>query len=118
MNYLIITTGILIIISKLFDVLSTIKVVSSPYQEKNLFARKIMLKIGIKSTCWLIFLLVVIFVSIYTYNIFLSDKIWIIIGFIIFGNIITVIQFAVAHYNYTRRKNLIIKLLTKTAIYK
>ncbi|MFA5480425.1 MAG: hypothetical protein WC002_10725 [Candidatus Muiribacteriota bacterium] len=118
MKFLIILTGILIIISKLFDVLSTIKILNSPYQERNIIARKIMIKIGIKTTCWITWILIVIFVTYYTYKTILSENPLELYGFIIIGNIISIFQFAIAHYNHTGKNNTITKLLRKTIVYK
>jgi len=118
MNFLIILTAILIIISKLFDVLSTIKILKSPYQERNILAKKIMMKIGIKPTCWIIWISIVILVTYYTYKTILSESLLEMYGFLIIGNIISIFQFAVAHYNHTGKNNIIIKLLRKTFIYK
>ena len=52
----------LLIITKLMDVLSTIIRIKHPQIETNPLARKLMTKIGIKMTAWIVFSIVVIIV--------------------------------------------------------
>ncbi len=111
-NYLIFVTMGLLILSKFFDCVSTSIRIQNIEHERNGFARKIMHKIGIKTTIWLIFVLVVIIVSLVGYKslekTFIHKIFVIVLGLLIAG-----IQFAVAHTNMTGKSNFIVRLLYK-----
>lgn len=106
MNVLIIVVMILIILTKLMDVLSTIIRIQHPQIETNPFAQKMMYKIGIKTTAWIVFGIVLVIVIVLGANAFRSD-IGYQIFFLTFGVVLSVIQFAVAHHNWSRRPNFI-----------
>lgn len=110
MNLLVYLAISLLIITKLIDVLSTIIIIQHPQIETNPLARKLMTKIGIKMTAWIVFLIVVIIVLIMG-EIALTSEPRYQIFFLTFGLIVSIIQFAVALSNWTRRPNFITRLV-------
>ena len=100
----------LLIITKLMDVLSTIKRIEHSQIETNPLARKMMTKIGIKTTAWIVFGIVVLVVLLMG-RIALEGEDFFQIFFLVFGLVLSVIQFAVAHNNWTRRTNFITRLV-------
>ena len=104
----------LIIGSKFLDCLTTSMKITSINQEQNPIARKFMHCMGVQSTIWLIFGLSIIIVGISIWLLFnFYNSFMYKIGFICFGACIAIIQFAVAHTNYTRRLNVITRFLMK-----
>ena len=114
MNFLLLTVSFLIILSKFFDCYTTACQIRQIHQEQNPIAQKIMQKIGIKSTIWLIFIVTILIVA--TSHILLlyccSSIIFKLI-YLIFGFFISSVQFAVAYTNRTKRLNFITKNLLK-----
>ena len=110
MNLLVYLVISLLIITKLLDVLSTIIRINHPQIETNPLAQKMMIKIGIKTTAWIVFAIVVILVLIMG-GIALTSELSYQIFFLAFGLVVSVIQFAVAHNNWTRRPNFITRLV-------
>jgi len=110
MNLLVYLAISLMIITKLMDVLSTIIRIKHPQIETNPLARKLMTKIGIKMTAWIVFSIVVIIVLIMG-GIALTSEPSYQIFFLTFGLIVSIIQFAVALSNWTRRPNFITRLV-------
>lgn len=100
----------LLIITKLMDVLSTIIRIEHPQIETNPLARKMMTKIGIKTTAWIVFGIVVLVVLLMG-RIALEGEDFFQIFFLVFGLVLSGIQFAVAHNNWTRRTNFITRLV-------
>ena len=64
MNFLVYLVISLLIITKLMDVLSTMIRIKHPQIETNPLARRMMNKIGIKTTAWIVFAIVGIIVLI------------------------------------------------------
>jgi hypothetical protein len=117
MNILIIFSAIILSITKVIDACSTFIKIKTPAQERNKFAKKIMLKIGMVNTlrCMTIFALLVIVLASYiavlsTVNI---EK----IGFIVIANLISIITCGVIYTNVSGKQNWITKQLCKTIFY-
>ncbi len=110
MNLLVYLVISLLIITKLMDVLSTIIRIEHPQIETNPLARKMMTKIGIKTTAWIVFGIVVLVVLLMG-RIASEGEDFFQIFFLVFGLVLSVIQFAVAHNNWTRRTNFITRLV-------
>ncbi|MBW6471708.1 MAG: hypothetical protein K0B14_01170 [Anaerolineaceae bacterium] len=110
MNLLVYLLIALLIISKLMDVLSTIVRIKHPQIETNPLARKMMTKIGIKTTAWIVFGIVVLIVILMG-RIALKADVYFQIFFLAFGFVLSIIQFAVALNNWTRRTNFITRLV-------
>lgn len=103
---------VLLLITKLFDVLSTINRIQHPSIETNPIAQKLMIRFGIGKTAWGVFGFVTVIILI-AGGIALDSHQYIKILFIIFGLFLSIVQFAVAHNNWTRRTNFITKLILR-----
>jgi hypothetical protein len=94
---------ILLILTKIYDCISTLKVVKTPSDEKNPFARWFMKRIGIKNTVWFFFFItVVISISAGFVAFYLGDK-----GkavFILFGLFVLIVQYYVGRFNSTGKR--------------
>ena len=112
MNFLIFLVISLLIMTKLMDVLSTIIRIKHPQVETNPLARKMMIKIGIKTTAWIVFGIVVLIVLLMG-GIALRSDVGFQIFFLSFGIVLSVVQFAVAHNNWTMQPNFITRLVMK-----
>lgn len=110
---LLISTASLIVITKFFDCYTTQKYLSTPYGEKNPIARKFMIKFGVNKVIWGIFIFTVIITWITLYGSYYYQSLLYDVGFIILGVIVTAVQTAVVHTNYTGKVNLITKQLLR-----
>ena len=101
-----------LIITKLMDVLSTLRLLRDPMMETNPIARKLMHRLGMKGTVWLIFIVAIILIvtsgviSLYAGVVYQS-------AFILLGLFISVIQFAVAYTNWTGTDSFITEAIRK-----
>ncbi len=105
---------VLLILTKLYDCLTTIKGIERKgcNCESNPFARILMDKIGIKATVWLIFLLVVL-IAVFAEAISLFIGKVALFLYIIVGLFVSIVQYGVAHKNLTEKENLISKMVFK-----
>ena len=110
MNLLVYLAISSLILTKLMDVLSTIIRINHPQMETNPLARKFMTRIGIKMTAWIVFSIVVIIVLIMG-GLALTSEPSYQIFFLTFGLVVSIIQFAVALSNWTRKPNFISRLV-------
>lgn len=106
---ILITAGCLII-TKLADVISTLRHIRGTHHESNPFARRIMQRIGITPAVWMVFGLSLIIIGVTTYVALASH--WLIqIAFIMLGVFVSYVQAAVAHSNATQRDNTITRTI-------
>jgi hypothetical protein len=110
---ILIAVAALIVITKFFDCYTTRRFIVTPYGEKNPIARKLMLTLGIKNVIWGTFLLTILITSISYYGSIYYESFLYDTGFIIIGILVSAIQAAVVHTNYTGKINLITKILLK-----
>lgn len=103
---------LLLIITKLLDVSSTIKRITHPSIESNPFAKRLMVRFGIRSTAWGVFGLVVL-ITLIAGRIALDGQQDLEFLFIGFGIFVSIVQFSVAQNNWTRKPNLITKWVWK-----
>lgn len=103
---------LLLIITKFLDVLSTIKRITHPSIETNPFAKRLMVRFGIRSTAWGVFGLVVL-ITLIAGRIALDGQQDLEFLFIGLGIFLSIVQFSVAHNNWTRKPNLITKWVWK-----
>ena len=103
---------ILLVISKLMDVLSTLSRIRSVNVESNPIARGLMQKMGIKTSVWLIFLVSLTIILI-AGSIALSFGILYQVFFVLMGLLVSIVQFSVAHSNWTGKGNLITRYLLR-----
>jgi hypothetical protein len=114
MNFLLLVVSCLIILSKFFDCYTTACQIRQIHQERNPIAQKIMQKIGIQSTIWLIFIVTILIVA--TSHILLLycySSIILKLFYVLLGLFIATVQFSVAYTNSTKRLNFITKNLMK-----
>ena len=108
LRYLIIFSGILVIITKLLDVLSTIKRIRHYSGESNPIASRLMRKFGIRITSWFIFG-VVLTIMIYTMWASFDTPPGFQLTFVFLCLIISAIQGAVAISNWSGTPNAVTK---------
>jgi hypothetical protein len=107
----------LVLFTKYLDCQTTLLRIKFPNQEKNPIARKYMTQYGIKNVIWGVFILTIVIVTLSTFLLFkYYDSYNYKMIFISTGILVSIIQFAVAHANFTKNQNIITKLLLK--IYK
>jgi len=110
MHWLILLTAGCLIVTKLADVLSTLRHIRDTQHESNPYARRIMQRIGQTPAVWLVFGLSLIIIGVATY-VALSSHWLIQIAFIILGVFVSYVQAAVAHSNATQRDNTITRAI-------
>lgn len=119
MNYLIIISAFLVVITKLADVLSTLLFLKhgNIALERNRLARKLMFKIGHKSVVWGVFIIAIMVVAVSVWQVFIADNIWYEWAFIVIAILVSLFQASVAGYNYTGKSNLIVSWISRFKIY-
>lgn len=118
MSALILLTASLLIVSKFFDCFTTV-IAARNFRDKagferNPLGRILMKKLGFLTAIWVVFVLVVIFVSIVAYYVYLEDNTFTVTGFIILGFIISLAHFDVARANYFHTLSFFTRFLGKT----
>lgn len=111
MNILLITTSTLLIITKLYDCLSTLARIKRPTHESNPLARRMMLRYGTKTTVWLMFVVTVVAVVLSHAFVWWKDSAIYQGLYICIGLFISLIQFAVARANISGSDNAITRLV-------
>lgn len=107
----------LLLFSKYLDGDSTMRQIKkySIHGERNPMARKLMLRYGPRTTMWVIGLLSAI-IAVGTF-VYAQKNILYQCAFIVLSLIISCMQFAIAHANYTSRQNIVTRFLSKTKYY-
>jgi heme O synthase-like polyprenyltransferase len=114
MDIMVSIISIFIILSKYFDCHSTALKIRQVEDEKNPIARKIMLKYGIKTTIWAIFLLSVLIVGLSLMLIYVFyNNLWSKITYVIVGLLVSIVQIAVARNNYSGKTNFLTRILLR-----
>ena len=103
---------LLLVISKLLDVLTTLAKIRSVNVESNPIARGLMQKMGIRNSVWLIFLVSLIIILIAGAAALSLGSLYQIF-FVLSGFFVSIIQFAVAHSNWSGKGNLITRYLLR-----
>ncbi len=106
MNSLIYLTMALLALTKLLDVLSTLRCITHSGIETNPLARSVMQKIGVKTASWLVFAIAIAIIACSGLAALYGPFFYQVL-FILLGIPISVIQAAVALNNHTGRTNLI-----------
>ncbi len=99
---------LLLIVTKLCDVVSTQHRINHAQMETNPFARQIMYRFGTKKAVWIVFLVALIIISVAGLAALNGDR-TIKILFVFAGVAISIIQGAAAHSNWTGKDNSITK---------
>lgn len=105
---------VFLILTKLYDCLTTIKGIERMgcNCESNPFARYLMNIVGMRTTVWLIFLLVVL-IAVFAEAISLFIGKVALFLYIILGIFVSIVQYGVAHKNSTGKDNSISKMVYK-----
>jgi len=106
MNLAIYLVAALLVVTKLFDVVSTLKNIRHAGHEANPWARRLMQKLGIRTSVWLFFALAVAIIVLAT-GLALEYGVIMQLAFILLGTAIAFVQGAVAWQNLTGRENFI-----------
>jgi len=104
MKYLIIMTIVLLIVTKLMDVISTMTVVRKSHQETNPIARGLMGLMGVRKSAWMVFGFALLIITA-TGWMALSSTLVLQVAFVVVGIFISVVQAGVAACNWTGRDN-------------
>ena len=96
--------SLLLVLTKLADVISTLRRLRHTSAEANPFAQKMMYRLGPRTVIWLIFALTMIIIGVETTIAYLGGTFFQVV-FIFAGIVISVIQFAVAMVNWTWKEN-------------
>ncbi len=112
MKLLIIFGGLALIISKFFDVVSTIKRVRHYSGETNPIASRMMKKFGVQVSAWIIFVIVLLIV-IYTVLVAFDTPTGFQIIYVALCIFITIVQSAVAYSNWKGEPNRITRVVIK-----
>ncbi len=114
MNFLVITLSFLIIVTKLWDCLTTERGIRKLgiNGEQNLLIRKMMLRYGHRKIIWGVFLLTIIITVISAFYAFLLGIVGKILC-VLLAFIVSISQFAVALQNYQGRPNALSRILAK-----
>ena len=95
-----------LILTKVYDVASTLRRIAHPHEETNPIARHIMIRVGTKKGVWITFLLALVIIGLASVAALKGGKIMQVL-FIFAGLAISIIQGSVAHCNYTGKDNVI-----------
>lgn len=113
-NYLVFSVALLVIVSKFLDCYTTSTQIRSINQERNPFAQKLMKKFGIQTTIWSIFVISLIIVAVSIWLLFsYFDSGFQKAVYIVIALLISIIQFAVAHTNKTKKLNYFTRYLIR-----
>lgn len=96
----------LLIVTKLCDVLSTLREIHHASNESNPFAQKIMRRMGTKQAVWLVFLLAILIIAITGITALTMGVVFQVV-FTVFGLFVSIVQLAVAIANWTGRDNMV-----------
>ena len=119
MQYIIYLSASLIIITKLADVLTTLRFLGkgSIAMERNRFVRRLMRGIGAKLVIWLVFVLTIVIVAIVLLAVLQSGMWWYKWSFVVISIFVSVVQASIAYYNYSGKPNRIVRFVGKFRFY-
>lgn len=103
---------LLLVLTKLADVISTLRRLRHPSAEANPFAQKMMYRPGPRTAIWLVFALALIIIGVATTISYLGGAFFQVV-FIFAGIVISLIQFAVALANWTGKESGITRVVRK-----
>lgn len=102
-------------LTKLADVVSTLQRIKHAGHESNPIARRLMFRLGTTTTIWLVFVLALIIIVVTGLGALRSGPA-LQAAFLVAGVAISIIQLAVAHSNWTRRDNLVTRMVRKAHV--
>jgi putative effector of murein hydrolase len=97
---------VLLVVTKLCDVLSTLKRIIHPKGETNPIARQMMIRVGTTKAIWLVFVLALIIIGI-AGAVAISGSDMMKALFIVVGVAISIVQGTVIHCNWSGHENVI-----------
>lgn len=120
MNLIITISSILVILTKLADVISTLRFLKTGNigLERNKIARKIMFLIGSKRAIWGVFAFTIILVISIQFAIMRIDIYWYQWAYVVTALIVSIFQASVAFYNITGRSNVFVRLISRLSLYR
>jgi len=120
MKWLILISAFLVILTKLADVLTTLRFLKygNIAMECNKIARKLMSKFSHKSVVWGVFIISILIVVVVLWQVLASNSYWYKWAFVILSFLISLSQVSVAWYNYTGNANFLVSLISKFSIYR
>lgn len=110
MMIVLIISAVLVMVSKLCDVLSTIKYVGET-QELNQIARILFARLGFKPTLWVVFAFVVIVCAGAVAVVWLLKSKLLIILLSVYLFIVSAFQFSVAYFNVFKKHNFLTRIV-------
>lgn len=112
MLIIMLVVALLLVLTKLADVISTLRRLCHPSAEANPFAQKMMYRLGPRPAIWLVFALALIIIGVATTITYLGGTFFQVV-FILAGIMISIIQLAVAVANWTAKENGITRVVRK-----
>ena len=112
MNPMILAAALLLLFTKLLDVLSTLLRLTDPSQETNPLANNLMTRLGPRAVVWLIFVLAALIIAV-SAGIALRSAWWMQMIYIVFSIFVSTIQTAVAYSNLKGRDNFITRVVRR-----
>jgi len=103
---------LLLIVTKLLDVVSTLRSIRNASNESNPFAQKMMLRMGTKPAIWVVFLLALVIIAVTGITALRMGVVFQVV-FIVFSLFVSVVQFSVAAANWTGRDNVVTRQVRK-----
>jgi hypothetical protein len=110
MNSLVVMTVLLLVITKLMDVVSTVKCTGSSHDETNPVAQRMMRSIGVQKSSWAVFGIALVIIAA-AGTAALSGPTLYPVAFVTIGVLISIVQAAVAVCNWTGRGNPVSKMV-------
>lgn len=105
MNTLIVCTALLILGTKALDCLTTLRAVLVPEAESNPIARSMMNRLGVRRTTALVFVIATIWTCALTAVALATESVLVGAVFVAAGLFVALVQGAVAHSNWSGRRN-------------
>lgn len=114
LDVLVFLSGSLVVLTKYMDCITTARALRVIEQERNPLARKLMRRIGVKTTIWGIFILTIFLVVLATYILYSERPSNLYkLAFIGAALVVSSAQAAVAHSNATGRLNMFTRFLLR-----
>ena len=107
MTVLVPLTAALLVLTKLLDGWTTLRLIGCPRQETNPRARRWMERFGVRQTVWAVVVLALAIIATSTVAVAVIDRTWVDVSYVALGLAVAAIQGAVAHTNYTGRWNVV-----------
>jgi hypothetical protein len=101
-----------LVLTKLLDVLSTIRFIGAPAEESNPLGSRLMRAVGVRTAAWLVFVLACVIIALTT-SVALEGPFSVSLAFCISGLIVSVVQACVARANMRGRHDAVTRLVQR-----